>query len=278
MLSNKHAKLTAGILVTGALATWGLLGLPGGALADPPPHNHGGGGGDGDTTPPGPVTDLAAGEAGFGSIGLTWTAVGDDGGGTGACAGAGRASAYDIRYSTTLIETDGDFEAALQADGEPTPLPCGGAEFLFLCDLEPGVTYYVAMKVEDEAGNASALSNLTSAGAGAMAGVVMHIADVRVSYTLRGRSRGVFTLVTILDENGNPVRGAEVIGVWDGCSFNGQTGAAVTVCNGVALIEKNGKCTNGLCEFVFTVTDVTHASMVYDPDGNVEDSDSIFCF
>lgn len=49
MLSNKYAKLTAGILVTGALATWGLLGLPGGALANPPDengnHNHGGGGG-----------------------------------------------------------------------------------------------------------------------------------------------------------------------------------------------------------------------------------------
>ncbi len=47
MLPNKSAKLTAGILVTGALATWGLLGFPGGALANPPPHNHGGGGGGG---------------------------------------------------------------------------------------------------------------------------------------------------------------------------------------------------------------------------------------
>ncbi len=48
MLSSKYAKLIAGILVTGPLAIWGLLGLPGGALANPPDengnHNHGGGG------------------------------------------------------------------------------------------------------------------------------------------------------------------------------------------------------------------------------------------
>ncbi len=276
MLSNKYAKLTAGILVTGALATWGLLGLPGGALADPPPHNHGDGGG-GDTTPPDPVTDLAAAVAGFGSIGLTWTAVGDDGGGTGACDGAGRASAYDIRYSTTLIETDGDFEAALQADGEPTPLPCGVAESLFLCDLDPGVTYYVAMKVEDEAGNVSALSNLASAAAGEVLGSSMHVDDVRVGYTIRGRSRPAFALVTILDENLAPVEGATVIGQWTGCNFNGQIDAAVTDCNGAAVIERRANCTE-MCEFVFTVTDVTHPEMNYDPAANTEDADSIFCF
>ena len=48
MLTRKYAKLNVRILMTGvALATWGVLGLPGGALADPPPHNHGGGGGGG---------------------------------------------------------------------------------------------------------------------------------------------------------------------------------------------------------------------------------------
>ena len=48
MFTQKHAKVTARLLVaTAVLATWGLLGLPGGALADPPPHNHGGGGDDG---------------------------------------------------------------------------------------------------------------------------------------------------------------------------------------------------------------------------------------
>lgn len=285
MLSYNPAKRSLGILLLSAavLAACGFLGLTVAARADHKPgHNppgQGGGGGGGDETPPDAVTDLFAAEAGFGSIGLTWTAVGDDGGGGGNCADAGRASDYDIRYSTSPILTDDDFDAATQVADQPEPLPCGRLESLFICDLDPGVTYYVAMKVLDEAGNASGLSNIPTAVAGVLPGTLMHVEDVVVRWTIHGARRPGWTIVTILDENGNPVRDALVEGVWFGCKVDGRPGSAVTDCNGQARIDIRNTCKVGdLCEVGFTVTGVTHASMVYDPGTNVEDSDSIFCF
>src|SRR5262245_57213245 len=56
----------------------------------------GGPSGPGDTTPPAQTTTLAAGSPTTGSITLTWTAPGDDG-------TTGRASHYDIRYSTLAL-------------------------------------------------------------------------------------------------------------------------------------------------------------------------------
>ena len=267
-----------------ALVTLGLLLAPLGASADHKPNHNpggggGGGGGGGDTTAPDPVMDLDAAPAGLGSIGLTWTAVGDDGGGAGACDGAGRASAYDIRYSTSPILTDEDFDAATQVADQPTPLPCGRLESLFICDLDPGLTYYIAMKVLDEAGNASGLSNLATAVVGVVPGTLMHVEDVVVRWTIHGAKRPGWTIVTILDENGNPVRDALVEGVWFGCKVDGRPGSAVTDCNGQARIDIRNTCRIGdFCEVGFTVTDVTHAVMVYDSGANVETTDSKVCF
>ncbi len=66
-----------------------------------------------DTTPPAAVTNLAASSPTSDNIRLTWTAVGDDG-------LTGRASAYDIRYSTAAI-TPANWGAAAQVSNEPVP-------------------------------------------------------------------------------------------------------------------------------------------------------------
>lgn len=293
MLTRKHAKLTASILVAGAtLAMWAVLGLPGGALADPPPHNHGGGGGGGDddTTPPDAVDDLVAAPGALGAISLTWTAVGDDGGGTD-CTGAGRASDYDVRYSTASpadAPYDGDAEAWF-ADATPAfwePLPfrsgpsaCGFTETFCISALDPGVTYHAALTVEDDAGNISALSNVANAVAQDTLGFFMHVDDIQVLALLhRGTRRGV-AVVTIVDENLVPVEGATVTGHWTGCNFNGQPGSAVTDCNGLAVVQKNNACHIGdFCNIVFTVSDVAHDTAMYEPADNVEDNDSTVCF
>jgi hypothetical protein len=86
---------------------------------------------------------------------LTWTAPGDSG-------MTGTATSYDIRYSTSPIDSDGAFLGATQATGEPTPRAAGSAEGFAVTGLSSGVTYYFAMKSSDEAPNVSALSNLAS--------------------------------------------------------------------------------------------------------------------
>jgi len=86
---------------------------------------------------------------------LAWTAVGDD-------SLTGTAASYDVRYSTAPI-TAANWSTATQVSGEPTPKASGAAESFTVPGLGRQVTYYFAVRVADEAGNASALSNVPSA-------------------------------------------------------------------------------------------------------------------
>ena len=107
-----------------------------------------------DDTPPATVTDLAASGATTNNVTLTWTAPGDDG-------TTGTAAYYDIRYSTSSI-TDGNWAAAHQALGEPSPSPAGQPDTFVVTQLAPGTTYYFALKTADEKPNWSGLSNLVT--------------------------------------------------------------------------------------------------------------------
>ncbi|MCZ7574505.1 MAG: S8 family serine peptidase [Ardenticatenaceae bacterium] len=116
-----------------------------------------------DTIPPAAVTNLAVSGSGLSTVTLTWRATGDDG-------LTGTASAYDLRYSTTAI-TDANWDAATRAGGEPQPQPAGSTETFTVSGLVPGTTYFFALKVIDNAGNQSSLSN--SAQGSTLAGVVV---------------------------------------------------------------------------------------------------------
>ena len=66
-----------------------------------------------DTIAPGMIADLATENPGSNTMGLTWTATGDDG-------GTGTASSYDVRYSMAPI-TEANWGSATPASGEPDP-------------------------------------------------------------------------------------------------------------------------------------------------------------
>ncbi len=108
-----------------------------------------------DTTPPAAVADLAADTATFSSITLTWTASGDDD-------ITGTAYAYDLRYSTIEIINEEDWASATSAKGEPLPSPAGSLETFVLDSLQADTTYFAAVKVMDEFGNVSAISNVAN--------------------------------------------------------------------------------------------------------------------
>ena len=108
-----------------------------------------------DDVPPSAVSDLAFSEATYNSVSLTWTATGDDG-------STGIASTYDVRYSTSVIMTEADWNEATQAQGEPEPQALGSEENLTVEDLEFNTTYYFALKVVDKVGNYSGLSDVIS--------------------------------------------------------------------------------------------------------------------
>lgn len=105
-----------------------------------------------DLTSPSAVSNLTANSPAITSIHLTWTATGDD-------VSTGTASAYDIRYSTSVINSS-NFASATQVTGEPAPKAAGQSESFTVNGLSEGTTYYFAMKVIDEAQNTSNLSNV----------------------------------------------------------------------------------------------------------------------
>ena len=107
-----------------------------------------------DVTAPAAVSDLAAGTAGAFSANLTWTASGDDD-------QAGAATSYDIRFATSPID-NGSWAGATAVPNVLVPAPAGSAESLSVDGLQPGTTYYFAMKVADEEDNVSGLSNVAS--------------------------------------------------------------------------------------------------------------------
>lgn len=109
-----------------------------------------------DSIPPAPVTDLAALDQASNSVTLTWTASGDD-------SIAGRASGYDIRYSSAGPINEGNFGQASAVPGPPFPAPAGSTETFTVAGLDFNTTYWFALKVLDEFGNASGVSNSPSA-------------------------------------------------------------------------------------------------------------------
>ncbi|MBI2578045.1 MAG: Ig-like domain-containing protein [Candidatus Wildermuthbacteria bacterium] len=110
-----------------------------------------------EAAPPAEVKDLQALPNSSTAIALSWTAPGDDG-------SEGTASSYDIRFSATEIKNDADFENALPISANiPAPSAAGATETMTITELDPGTTYFFAIKVSDEVENISLLSNIAFA-------------------------------------------------------------------------------------------------------------------
>jgi hypothetical protein len=131
-----------------------------GALGAPAPPSP-------DDVPPAAVTDLAVVAVSETTLTLAWTAVGDDG-------GAGRAAAYDLRYSLAPI-TAASFDALPAGPSLAPPDTAGSPQSATVEGLASGTLYYFAVRVADRAGNASPLSNVpfdvTAAGSGPLRGI-----------------------------------------------------------------------------------------------------------
>ncbi len=85
---------------------------------------------------------------------LRWTASGDDG-------MVGRAARYDIRRSSRPI-TPANFGAADTVGGAPDPAPAGTLQACDVVVPSAGIPWYFAIRVADESGNWSDLSNVAS--------------------------------------------------------------------------------------------------------------------
>jgi serine protease len=106
-----------------------------------------------------------------------------------------------------------------------------------------------------------------------LSGTTMHVGDLQGSRELKGRSGRweAFVTVTIHDAGGNPVANATVTGTWSGAAsgtVSGPTGS-----NG-SVTFSSGNITGGT-SVTFTVDNVTHNSLTYDPSANTATSITI---
>ena len=108
-----------------------------------------------DTIRPESIADLVPTVLSETSVRLNWSATGDD-------SLTGTATSYDIRYSTSPI-TSANWSSATTVTGEPAPGASGSSQSYTVTGLTRQTTYYFAMKVTDDAGSPSALSNVPSA-------------------------------------------------------------------------------------------------------------------
>ncbi len=108
-----------------------------------------------DLVPPAQVSNLDATNVGSTYINLYWIAVGDDG-------NSGTAAGYDIRYSTNPIVTETDWNNATQIADEPIPRAAGTYENYMVHNLAHLTQYYFALKVMDDQGNYSPMSNVVT--------------------------------------------------------------------------------------------------------------------
>ncbi len=108
-----------------------------------------------DITAPSAISDLAISSCDSTECIISWTAPGDD-------STTGTATSYDLRYSTSDITSDADFNSASLVTGEPNPSVAGTLETETVTGLQSGTRYYFALKTADEVPNISSISNVPS--------------------------------------------------------------------------------------------------------------------
>ncbi|HWP45856.1 MAG TPA: fibronectin type III domain-containing protein [Candidatus Limnocylindrales bacterium] len=124
-----------------------------------------------DVVAPSPVKDLSVVGVGLDRLKLAWTATGDDG-------EVGQASQYSLKYATDRATLE-RWDSATEVPKVPAPKSAGKREEFLLTGLTHNTTYYIGLKVIDNRGNYSGLSNILEARTGDAIGPEM-ITDLKV--------------------------------------------------------------------------------------------------
>jgi PKD repeat protein len=130
-------------------------------------------------------------------------------------------------------------------------------------------TYTVVLTVIDNGGASDTDTQTVTPG---VSPGTMYVSDIAMSGKQAGINLSATAVVTIRDTGGNPVVGATVSGTWSG-DYSG-TSSGVTGADGTVTFN-SGKVRQASATFGFTVDDVVLAGWTYDPDLNVETSDTI---
>jgi len=107
-----------------------------------------------DVTAPAAISDLEIVDSVGTDVHLQWTATGDDD-------TTGTATDYDIRMATVPL-TAGNWDAATVISAVPAPAASGSPQSIEISDITWWTRHHFAIRVRDDAGNWSAISNIAS--------------------------------------------------------------------------------------------------------------------
>jgi len=145
-----------------------------------------------------------------------------------------------------------------------------------LTDLVENTTYYYVVKSTDPSNNSSESSeySFTTQEAGA---TVMHVANIDMFLQTLGVNTTAMAEVTIFDAGNNPVANAMLYGHWENATSDSDSGESDA--NGVverwSLQSDSIKKAPSGTTFTFVVDNIVKEGWTYDPEANVETSDSI---
>ncbi len=184
-----------------------------------------------DDAAPSAIADLRADSIGADGVALVWTAPGGDG-------ALGSASGYELQLVTVRSDA-GTFGNGVRTD-LGAPALAGSAERFVVTGLASGVTYFIALRARDEAGNRGASSAVLAvtmpfggarpfdgAGAGVRALASPGTAPFELRWKAAARASGSEHALSILDAAGRRVRrfalGRSDAGAlqWDGRDAHG---------------------------------------------------------
>ncbi|GAI29498.1 unnamed protein product, partial [marine sediment metagenome] len=103
---------------------------------------------------------------------------------------------------------------------------------------------------------------------------MMHIDNIEMSLIIQGAFTHAEATVTVVDNENAPVPSATVYGHWENATSDSDSGP--TDGNGQVTLQSDTvkKAPSGIM-FTFVVDDITKDGWIYDPNANVENSDSI---
>ena len=137
-------------------------------------------------------------------------------------------------------------------------------------DLLPSTTYKYRIQAFNSVGTSEYSNTATATTSGSTPTPSLHIADLDDSVTANARDWDATVIVLVENNLGAPVPDATVTGSWS----SGGSSSGTTDSNGICSITRV-RLKNKVLSTMFTVTNVTHANLPYNPDANYDpDGDS----
>jgi fibronectin type 3 domain-containing protein len=192
------------------------------------------------TLPPDPPTNLTAAAAGSSQINLDW----DD-----------NVESDLDSYNVYRDTSSGGPYSQVASDVVASEYSDTG--------VSQSVTYYYVVTAVNTESNESGYSNEASATTLESA---MHVESILLSTERSGGCLYGVADVLIADNGGNPVQGAEVTGTFHKTETDTKTG----ITGATGWVHLKMTLCNATRYFTFCVDSVTHPSVTYDPDANVE--------